>query len=104
MRWTDAATLISHETYQDEDGAWHEGEPVRTHVFCNRRSLSAARMSEAVDVGMRAEAEIEVRTCDYDGQTEVEYMGCTYDAEPYWRGDTTYLTLGRRISDERVRL
>lgn len=99
MRWNDVATLVSHDLTQDESGAWHEGDPKRVEVFCNRRSIGAYRKSSEADVGMRAEAEIEVMTCDYDGQTEVEFMGKSYDAEPTWHGDTTYLTLGRRISD-----
>lgn len=100
MRWTDTVTLVSREMTQDEYGAWHQGDPVETTVFCNRRTLGGRRRSDAVDVGMRAEAEVEVRTCDYAGQTEVVYLGETYDAEPTWHGDFTYLTLGRRVADE----
>lgn len=101
MRWADVVTLVSHPgMHQDETGAWHEGEPVERVVFCNRRTLGAQRRSESVDVGMRAVAEVEVRTCDYHGETEAFFEGETYDAEPTQSGDFTYLTLGRRLVDE----
>lgn len=100
MRWTDTVTLVSHELTQDEWGAWHEGEATEREVFCNRRTLGARRRSEAADVGMRAVAEVEIRTCDYEGETEAVYLGETYDAEPSVSGDFTYLTLGRRLADE----
>lgn len=105
MRWIDTVTLVSREPYQDEVGAWHEGEPVERTVFCNRRTLSLQRRSEAVDVGMRADAEVEVRTCDYAGETEAVYSlvpGAapeTFDAEPSVSGDFTYLTLSRRLAE-----
>lgn len=100
MRWADVVTLVSHPGMeQDETGAWHEGEPTERAVFCNRRTLGAQRRSEAVDVGMRAEAEVEVRTCDYHGETEAVFLGVRYDAEPSQSGDFTYLTLGRRVAD-----
>lgn len=105
MRWTDTITLVSREPYQDSVGTWHEGEPTVTVVFCNRRTLGLKRRSEAVDVGMRADAEVEVRTCDYAGQTEAAYALApgggseTFDVEPTVSGDFTYLTLSRRLAD-----
>lgn len=104
MRWNDVVTLVSHpDRYQDETGGWHEGEPAKRQVFCNRRKLGLARRSyianHYADIGMTPSAEVEVRTCDYDGETEVIYGGETYYAEPTESGDFTVLTLGRRLSD-----
>ena len=106
MRWTDTITLVAHNApYQDSIGAWHEGDASLDVVFCNRRTLGLRRRSEATDVGMRADAEVEVRTCDYHGQTEASYSlypggGMeTFDVEPTVSGDFTYLTLSRRLED-----
>lgn len=107
MRWTDTITLVDYPMTQDELGNWSRGEPVKTTVFCNRRTVGLSRRSEAVDVGMRADAEVQIRTCDYAGQTKAEFKLGPYqdepelfDAEPSVSGDYTYLTLGRRLEDE----
>lgn len=104
MRWAEVVTLVSYpEETQDETGGWHRGEPNRRQVFCNSRSISIERRSyianHYADIGMIPKAEIEVRTCDYEGETEALYRGETYYAEPTEYGDLTTLVLGRRLSD-----
>lgn len=100
MRWTDAITLVSYpDMAQDATRAWHRGEPSKRVVLCNRRTLGLQRRTESVDLGMRADAEVEVRTCEYNGETEALYLGTTYDCEATVDGDFTYLTLGRRVAD-----
>lgn len=100
MRWTDTIDLVSYPgESQDGTGAWHRGEPETRTVFCNRRTLGLQRRTESVDLGMRGDAEVEVRTCDYRGETEARYLGTAYDCEATANGDFTYLTLGRRVAD-----
>lgn len=100
MRWTDTITLLSWDMWQDDMHVWHQSEePTKSLVFCNQRTLSAQRRTEYVDLGMRPEAQVEVRTCDYGGQTKALYHDTEYDVEPSTSGDFTYLTLGRLVED-----
>lgn len=102
MRWNDVVTLVDLSPTQDDLGSWVtpdlEDAP-RRQVFCNRRNLSLAHRSDYVDVGMDLSAEVQVRTCDYHGETKALYHGVQYDCESAVSGDLTNLALGRRLDD-----
>lgn len=101
-RWNDTITLLSVPSpYQDAGGAWHDGKREPKELFCNRLTMSLSQTASALDLGMRDVLQVQVRTVDYDGEDQAQYDGktleVTYAAR---RGDTTTLTLGRKIGDE----
>lgn len=103
MRWNDAVELLDVTPVQDGLGAWHEPDPDEAPsrlVLCNPWSMSVERRASAADVGMRPEAQVQVRACEYAGETKARYHGATYDCEASASGgDLMVLTLGRRLAD-----
>lgn len=101
MRWNEVCTLVGNpRRYQDLAGAWHEGEPERRRVYCNRYSVSLDSWSTAIDAGLRPEAEIQLRACDYLGEPEVELGGVEYDVgRVSGGGDFVRLTLERHVTN-----
>lgn len=115
MRWNKVVTLLSPtEKYQDSTGAWHEGERTERTVFCNEMIIglmslanlrsSDVRMANAtqpVDVGMRNEHMLQVRTVDYNGEDQ-----CIFEGEEYevmylsGSGETRTLTIGQRLGND----
>lgn len=91
-------TLLSYpDRHKDGEGVWHDGEPQRSEVFCNRHSVGATTLAAYSQSGLRADAQVVVRTVDYGGQTEAEFDGAQYDvAGTSCKGDFTTLTLQRR--------
>ena len=111
-RYNDTITLLSpSERYQDAGGSWHEGERKETTVFCNRFSLGLSATSAALDMGLRATAQVQVRAVDYDGQDQCYYPARTSaDEDMTGReldvthatqgGDFVVLTLGRKLGNQ----
>lgn len=102
MRWNDVVTLVDLTPAQDDLGSWVTpdiDDAPKRQVFCNRRSVSFMHRGDYVDVGMELAAEVQVRTCDYHGETKAVYHGERYDCESSASGDLTVLTLGRRLED-----
>lgn len=103
MRWNDTATLVGAPSrYQDEAGAWHTGEPTEREVFCNRRSVGATEWGTAIDAGLRADAEVQLRAIDYAGEKSVRFGGELYSVERVVEassGELVRLTLGKKASD-----
>lgn len=102
MRWNDVVTLVDLTPTQDDLGSWVTpdiDDAPKRQVFCNRRSVSFMHRGDYVDVGMELAAEVQVRTCDYQGETKAVYHGERYDCESSASGDLTVLTLGRRLED-----
>ncbi len=101
MRWNDAAVLLGQpELSQDAAGNVTELPPDRADVFCNAYSMGASAWAASVDIGLRADAVIQLRSCDYDGQQQVEYGGELYDVERVTAtGEFTKLQLGKRVSN-----
>lgn len=102
MRWNDVVTLVDLTPKQDDLGSWVTpdiDDAPKRQVFCNRRSVSFMHRGDYVDVGMELAAEVQVRTCDYHGETKAVYHGERYDCESSASGDLTVLTLGRRLED-----
>ena len=101
MRWNDTCTLVgSPNRYQDEAGAWHEGEPAKREVFCNRYSVGADAWATSLDAGLRADAEVQLRACEYAREQTVVFDGVEYDVERVvGKGDFVRLQLGRHVSN-----
>lgn len=102
MRFNDEIVLLAKPNfYQDEAGNVHEGEAERRERFCNPYTVGADAWATSVDLGLRADAEVQLRTCDYAGEEEAEYHGVEYDVEKVTReGDFVRLQLGRHISND----
>ena len=99
MRWNETCTLVA--TAYEPDG---EGVPqptqTRTEVFCNPRKGGANTWSSMYEIGISVDAEVQVRTVDYDGQRDVEYRGKWYSVERVQEeGDLSVLTLRHQKSD-----
>ena len=114
MRWNDVVTLLGNEErYQDDEGAWHAGEPTERLIYCNRRNWGSLFMANLrsnevrslnnnlkVDTDMMPEAQLEVRAIDYKGERR-----CRYHDEEYTvltvtnAGETAILGLARRIGN-----
>lgn len=114
MRWNDEITLLSApRKYQDSEGAWHEGPATERTVMCNARNVSLYVLStvsyhdRTVDTGFRPEAQVEVRSVDYEGETQALYrVTGASEAKEYiitsvtGGGETCILTLGRRVGND----
>lgn len=101
-RWNDTITLLSPANpYQDESGAWHEGERTATEVFCNPRTMGLTQAASVVDAGLRVAAQVQIRACDYNDQDQVQYHGqeleVTYVSGG---GEYRYLTLARKVGND----
>jgi hypothetical protein len=107
MRWNETITLLSDpEKYQDAAGSWHEGERAKTTVFCNPRRLGMETIlntyfrDRVADFGLRASAEVEVRSADYGGQDQAVYRGDEMEVTSVsGGGETVVLTLSRRLAN-----
>lgn len=114
-RWNRVVTLLTPaERYQDEEGGWHYGEPERRVVFCNEYTIGVMAMShlrssdvrmsnqnEPIDVGMRNEHMIQLRSVDYQGEDRCEFEGKEYEVlYSTGAGEMRMLTIGQRIGNE----
>lgn len=100
MRWADTAVLRAMSVSYDAEGnpAYTADE---TEVFVNRYSFGASSYMAAKSAGLHADARIQLRTADYDGQEEVRFDGDVYLVEQVEQsGDLTVLDLARRLGDD----
>ena len=79
-----------------------EGQPVETvtsqQVYVNPYRVGASTWLAAMSAGLHADAQIELRTCDYAGQQRIVMRGVRYDVErANEMGEFTRLTLSRRL-------
>lgn len=99
MRWNATCTLVAKAYAPDDEGV-PQPTDTRTEVFCNEFSIGANTWSSMYEIGISADAELQVRTCDYDGQRDVFYNGKWYSVEVVKaEGDYTRLTLRHQQSD-----
>lgn len=112
MRWNETVTLLAPaEKYQDSAGVWHEGKRVKREVYCNEMTLSLVAMAQlrsadvraqsstqTLDVGLRNEHMIQVRSIDYNGEDQVIFRGNEYEVL-YLSGSGEFrtLTIGQRL-------
>lgn len=95
MRWDSLITLrdIVTNSYVDDEGNDVEGEPIDTQTFCNVRSIGIETWATAAALGPKPELQVQVRTIDYNGETQAVYQGREYDLSySTTRGDFTILT------------
>lgn len=115
MRWNEVVTLHGNpERYQDDEGAWHEGEPSKRTVFCNEGKYASIFMGNLrsndirmlnnnlkVDVGQMPEVQLQLRQEDYQGEHT-----CTYHGEQYIvlyvtrAGTMSIIGIARRLGNE----
>jgi len=99
VRWTDTCDLVAKEHFLDSEGVPQAVDVVST-VFCNERSLGRNTWSSMYEIGISQVAELEVMSCDYDGQLDVVYKDVWYSVEkPDKKGDRTILVLRHQQSD-----
>lgn len=97
MRWDTAIELQSPKVTMGGRGE-HTTTWESSPAFANKRSVGLSSWVAARSAGFKADAEIQVRTCDYAGQPRVSMDGVTYDVErSVQKGDFTVLTLARRL-------
>lgn len=102
MRWNETCMLISEsDPIQEADGSWTPGAEIETLVFCNPYTVGREDwLVSNRDLGLTADAEIQVRTADYDGQDTVWYHDGYYTVERVTvSGEVTNLQLGRKVGD-----
>ena len=100
MRYNGTATLrdVAINMTVDEEGNEVEGEPIDTEVFCNVRSVGIETWATVAELGIKPEAQIQVRSCDYADQTLVLLNGREYDVSyTSTRGEFTIITLATHI-------
>lgn len=101
MRWNDVVTLLSSKPEKDSMGNVVEGEVTRRDVFCNRRTVGSESWSTSIDLGLRADAQVQVRSIEYQGEDECVFHGVEYDIERVTdSGEFTILQLGRKASND----
>lgn len=97
MRWAAVATLVAVSEEQRADGSFAESRE-ESEVFCNERAVGASAWLAARAAGLHADAEVELRACDYSGQASCVLRGAEYEVESARAtGETCVLTLKRRL-------
>lgn len=101
MRWNDVCFLLAWpDMVQDEAGNVIHGQPERRMRYCNRFTVGSDLWATSFDVGLRADALIQLRADEYSGESEVEFGGVQYDVEnASVSGEFVKLQLGRHVSN-----
>lgn len=98
MFWNKVIDLVRLENGCTEEGAPTVVEVGRTSVYANSQHVGMEKWAAARSVGLHADAAIEIRSIDYDGEQVCELDGDAYDIERvYNRGEWTNLTLKKRL-------
>jgi len=74
MEYTDTLTLIKCELSQDEIGNVTATEE-STDVLCRPNVVGTREFYNAMLVGIKPTAELQIRKCEYNGEEECEYNG-----------------------------
>lgn len=101
MRWNQTIRLIGEpQISQDEMGNVVSTEAVPRTVFCNPYTVGASAWAAFIDLGLRLDAEVVVRTVDYEGEGTAVYDGTEYTVEKSDpMGDFTRLKLEKKASN-----
>lgn len=98
MRWNKVATLMKVATFRNAEGVPDERVESETTVFANPRSIGAEAWSAARSVGLHADASLQVRSPEYNGENRCVVDEVEYEVErAYDTGEYTTLTLKRRL-------
>lgn len=99
VRFNSEATLIGIKMIMNEIGVPSE-EEVQRNVMVNVFNHSGDASLAARAQGLRLEAVIQVRSCDYQGEQRCLFKGKEYEIEsPVDTGEFTRLTLVRRLNN-----
>lgn len=100
MRYGLAVTLRAEAMEQDADTG-RQRAVVRTRtVFGNQRTMGATSWMAQRSAGLHADAEIQVRACDYAGEPSCSIDGTEYEVERCkGQGEFVTLTLKRRLGN-----
>ena len=99
MRWNETCALVAKSYAPDSEGV-PQPTDTKTEVFCNPFSVGANTWSSMYEIGISEVAEIEVRTCDYEGQRDAYYRDKWYSVEVVTEhGDFTRLVMRHQQSD-----
>lgn len=101
MRFNASCTLEGGRPTVDD-----EGNPstalTQTEAYCNVRNLGLEDRLECSRAGLKADAEVELRSVDYAGQVKCTIDGTRYTVEQATdSGEFTRLILARRADDVR---
>lgn len=77
MEYTDELTLIKLTPTYDEIGNTINVE-TRNVVLARHNVVGTKEFYNAMAVGIRPTAELQIRLCNYNGEEEVEYYGTRY--------------------------
>lgn len=77
MEYIEELTLIKLTPTQDENYQIYNTETRRT-ILVRRNVVGSREFYNAMAVGIRPTAELQIRVCDYDNEQEVEYKGQRY--------------------------
>jgi len=98
MRWDKVAVLYTVETVIDSEGNHSESKGDESTVFANVRNIGLDSWAAARNLGLHADASLQVRSPEYKGQNRCEVDGVEYEVErSYDTGEYTTLTLKRRL-------
>ena len=98
MRWNKVATLYKVVTSRNAEGVPEDSVESESTVFANPRNMGYEAWSAARSVGLHADASIQVRSMEYEGENRCEIDGVEYEIErAYDTGEYTTLTLKRRL-------
>jgi len=99
VRWNETCTLVAKEYVTDDEGV-PQPTDTKVTVFCNPRHVGANTWSSMYEIGISVDAQLQIRTCDYDGQRDVFYRDQWFSVEIVQeQGDFTLLTLRHQKSD-----
>ncbi|AJD92032.1 hypothetical protein JMA_27150 [Jeotgalibacillus malaysiensis] len=100
MRFNDVVNLLTVEVTYDDLGNPVDAKTER-QVFANRMSVSTTEFYGDASNSLRPEKRFEVRTADYQDETELKHEGITYRiSRTEYRGDFTRLTCERSVGDD----
>lgn len=69
-------------------------------AFANKYTLGLTSWAAAVSMGLHADAQVSMRSCDYAGQQKLRMGGIEYDIEKASeKGEFVTLTLKRRLDN-----
>ena len=102
MRFNSTAILYPVTTYQDSRGnnVREYGEP--REVYANVYEIGLNSYIAAQAAGLHADAEIQMRSIDYEGEQAVAFDGKEYTVERVSEtGEYVRLTLARKLGNQK---
>lgn len=99
-RYNLVATLCNAEVSVSDTGAAQRVLTGEREVFANKYSMGASTWAAARSAGLHADAQIALRSLEYEGEEVCIIDGVEYEVERASdRGEFTTLTLKRRLAN-----